>query len=181
MSETAIPSEVRRIDLSRNADSRGNLTEIYRREWFSDAPDLLQWNHVQSAGNVLRGVHLHHTHEDYLFMAAGVMHLGLYDARPGSPTEGLGACLRLEAEKPELVRIPTGVAHGFYFPKPAVLFYGVTHYWNPDDELDCRWDDSALGIHWPFTSQPELSPRDQRAGSLADMKSTFLAIQSRSG
>ena len=162
-------------NLVTHGDSRGELTELYRRDWFPGAPELLQWNHVRSSANVLRGVHVHHSHEDFLFLAAGQMRLGLYDLRPDSPTQGQSGIIELRGDLPQVVQIPTGVAHGFYFPESAVLFYGVTHYWDPNDELGCRWDDPELTINWSLRQQPLLSARDQTAGSLQQMCNDYLS------
>lgn len=174
-----LPAGVRRNPLTSHEDDRGAVREMYRREWFEDDPELLQWNHVRSNSNVLRGVHAHFMHDDFLFMAGGIMDLGLYDLRPDSPTEGCSTLIRLHADRPELVRIPTGVAHGFYFPVQSVLIYGTTHYWNRVDELGCRWDDPALHIPWAIESQPRLSPRDAFAGSLAKLKRAFTSTVSK--
>ena len=40
-----------------------------------------QWNMVRSRPNVLRGVHAHRQHIDYLTMVSGIMILGLQDLR----------------------------------------------------------------------------------------------------
>ena len=58
------------------------------------------------------------------------MLLGLYDIRQSSTTFKQGTVIELEAENPRTVYIPVGVAHGFYFPESALLFYGLTAYWN---------------------------------------------------
>ena len=44
-----------------------------------------QWAATLSQANVLRGVHVHHRHHDYLVLLRGDS-VGLYDARPKSPT-----------------------------------------------------------------------------------------------
>lgn len=168
----AMPEGVVVKALQTHTDQRGCLTELYRRSWNPDEPALLQWNHVTSCDNVLRGVHVHFHHDDYLFIASGRMLLGLQDIREHSPSHGDATLLELRGDQPTTVYVPTGVAHGFYFPEPTVLFYGVTEYWNPEDELGCRWDDPGLAIPWPCR-QPELSERDEQAGDLASMSRQF--------
>jgi dTDP-4-dehydrorhamnose 3,5-epimerase len=74
--------------------------------------------------------------------------------------------------------VPTGVAHGFYFPEPASLCYSVSHYWNMTDEIGCRWDDPALGLNWDVRN-PELSPRDTTAGTAKAMTDEFLAAREK--
>lgn len=148
-------------------DERGCLFEIYRQAWQGVFPPV-QWNCVRSEGNVLRGVHVHLVHTDYLIIVHGRAEVGLADLRAGSPTEGRAQLLSLEATKMSAVTIPVGVAHGFYFPEPSVFIYAVSHYWNKADELGCRWDDPQLGIPWTC-SQPVISPRDAMLGTLAEL------------
>ena len=153
--------------LTVHPDSRGALCEIFRASW-PDAGAMVQWNAVHSRPGVLRGFHVHPRHDDCLTIVAGRLFLGLRDLRAGSPTQGLCAALWLEADHPALVTIPRGVGHGFAFVEPSVHVYALDRYWDPADELGCRWDDPALGIAWPVAA-PLLSERDAKAGSLAEM------------
>ena len=112
-----VPRGVEVLPLQAHFDDRGRFTEIYRDEWRL-GPRPVQWSMVRSAANVLRGVHVHALHVDYLTVAYGELILGLRDLRPSSPSHGLSVLLTLSAEDPHLVVIPVGVAHGFYFPGP---------------------------------------------------------------
>jgi dTDP-4-dehydrorhamnose 3,5-epimerase len=129
----------------------------------------VQWNVVRAQARVLRGVHGHWRHRDYLLCIAGRMQVGLRDLRRDSPTRGLAAVVEHDAERPSAIVIPTGVAHGFYYPEPAIHAYAVTETWNPDDELGCRFDDPQLGLRWPDAS-PRLSQRDSTLGSMAELE-----------
>jgi len=140
---------------------------MFRDEW-ALGPRPLQWNVVRSEANVLRGVHAHRTHVDYLAMVMGEMVLCLHDLRPDSPTHRLSLLLRLQAHDLHLAVVPVGVAHGFYFAKPACLVYSVSEYFDKADEFGCRWDESALGVMWPC-HDPVLSDRDRTAGSYPEM------------
>jgi dTDP-4-dehydrorhamnose 3,5-epimerase len=157
-----LPSGVRLLPLKTHLDDRGAFTEVFRDEWGVD-PRPVQWNVVQSAANVLRGVHVHLRHADLLTTIAGELVLGLRDLRPMSPTHGLATMLRLSACQRHLAMIPVGVAHGFYFPQPACHIYGVSQAFDGSDEFGCRWDDPALELGWPCR-EPLLSKRDQAAG-----------------
>jgi dTDP-4-dehydrorhamnose 3,5-epimerase len=118
---------------------------------------------------VLRGVHVHLRHDDYLVLFDGRATVGLADLRDDSPTSGAAACVELRGDAPVGMTIPTGVAHGFLFHEPSLHVYAVSHYWDPADELGCRWDDPGLGIPWP-DAEPLLSPRDAALGSLAELR-----------
>jgi dTDP-4-dehydrorhamnose 3,5-epimerase len=61
------------------------------------------------------------------------------------------------------------------FHEPSLHIYAVTHYFDPADELGCRWDDPDLAIPWP--ERPRLvSERDEAAGTYAEL----CAVVSRS-
>jgi dTDP-4-dehydrorhamnose 3,5-epimerase len=163
-----LPHAVVWRELKTHADHRGDLTELFRAEW-QIGPAPVQWNFVGSRKNVLRGVHVHSRHDDYLIVLQNRMLLGLKDLRRDSPTHNLACIVELEGERLSAIHIPHGVAHGFYFPSDALYIYAVSSYWDLADELRCRWDDPELGLSWP-TESPLLSDADNSAGTLSAMK-----------
>jgi dTDP-4-dehydrorhamnose 3,5-epimerase len=152
--------------LDPHQDERGTLTEIFRQDWFKEEPPI-QWNLVRSRPRVLRGVHCHIRHTDFLSVIEGELILGIVDIRRNSPTFMVAELHRVPSGG-EVVAIPRGVAHGFYFEIPTTMVYGVSRYWNHDDELGCRWDDPEIRVAWPC-SDPDLSSRDEVAGSLEQL------------
>jgi dTDP-4-dehydrorhamnose 3,5-epimerase len=168
-----LPSGVELQRLEPHADARGVFTELFRESWeLPVAP--VQWNAVRSEPNVLRGVHAHWRHADYLTVVVGKASIGLHDLREGSETEGLGTLVELAADAPAALSIPPGVAHGFYFHEPSLHVYAVSHEWDPSDELGCRWDDPGLGIDWPC-SEPLVSDRDRALGPLSSLRAAWRA------
>jgi dTDP-4-dehydrorhamnose 3,5-epimerase len=153
--------------LTPHADERGVFTELFRDEWQTGCA-AVQWNAVHSRANVLRGVHVHASHDDYLVVLSGVLVLGLHDIRPDSPGAGQSHMLELDAATPRAITIPAGVCHGFYFPVPSLHVYAVSSYWDSRDEMGCRFDCAELGLTWP-TGTPHLSRRDDGAGSYHQM------------
>lgn len=162
-----MPDGARLIPLDPHDDLRGRFVEMFRQEW-NTGVEPIQWNYVQSAANVLRGVHLHPTHGDYLIVAMGRAQVGLRDLRKGSPTEGLATTFEMYGAEPAALVVPPGVAHGFWFAESSLHVYSVTHYWDLEDELACRWNDPELEIPWR-QGEPLLSDRDATAGSLSEM------------
>jgi dTDP-4-dehydrorhamnose 3,5-epimerase len=160
-------SGVRPVPMVMHADERGIFTEIFRNEWDTGI-DPLQWNVVRTKAGVLRGVHVHPSHTDYLMVVSGTATIGLRDLRAGSPTEGRSQTLTVDGDSLTGLTIPRGVAHGFLFHDPAIHVYAVSHYWDTADELPCHWSDPDLGIDWPF-APTMVSPRDDAAGSLSDL------------
>jgi hypothetical protein len=61
------------------------------------------------------------------------------------------------------------LAHGFYLASATSHCCGVSHYWNPADELGCRWDDPILDLARP-TINPLLSPRDANESSYRELE-----------
>jgi dTDP-4-dehydrorhamnose 3,5-epimerase len=163
-----LPHAVIWRDLKTHSDHRGDLTELFRAEW-QNGPAPVQWNFVRSQKHVLRGVHVHPQHDDYLIVLQNRVVLGLKDLRWDSPTHNLTSIVELEGERLSAIHIPHGVAHGFYFPSDALYLYSVSSYWDLSDELRCRWDDPELGLNWP-TESPVLSDADNTAGTLSEMK-----------
>ncbi len=159
-----LPHDLGLTPLDPHSDERGTFLELYRAEWPIEV-DPVQWNVVHSEAEVLRGVHVHFRHDDYLTVVRGRATVGLRDLRADSPSAGASACVELDGEHPTAITIPHGVAHGFYFQQPSTHVYAVSHYWDTADELGCRWDDPALEIPWP-QSGARLSTRDEGLPSL---------------
>jgi dTDP-4-dehydrorhamnose 3,5-epimerase len=171
----ALPDGVGVRVLDTHSDPRGAFTELFRDEWATGVAPV-QWNAVRSQAGVLRGVHCHPLHADALVVPKGRMRLGLADLRPGSATEGRACLLELSGDPMQLVTIPPGVAHGFYFPEPSLHVYAVDRVWDPVGELGCRWDDPGLGIDWGDVRGPLLSARDAALGTLGRLRAAMAAV-----
>ncbi|MGN6216239.1 MAG: dTDP-4-dehydrorhamnose 3,5-epimerase family protein [Solirubrobacterales bacterium] len=155
----SLPAGLLQRALAPHSDDRGTFVEVFRGEWETEV-EPVQWNVVHSEAGVLRGVHVHPRHDDYLTVVRGRAIVGVRDLRDDSATCGAAACIELSAERPSAISIPHGVAHGFYFAEPSTHVYAVSHYWDMADELGCRWDDPALEIPWP-QEEAHVSPRDK--------------------
>ena len=164
---TGLPDGVAVRLLEPHADDRGTFTEIFRAAWDSSI-DGVQWNVVRSGAGVLRGVHVHPRHDDYLTVIEGSATIGLLDLREGA-RDRVGTTVDLRADTPSAITIPHGVAHGFYFHEPSLHVYAVSSYWSPEDELGCRWDDPGLRIPWPV-SEAVISERDASLPALGDLR-----------
>jgi dTDP-4-dehydrorhamnose 3,5-epimerase len=158
--------------LTPNRDNRGTFVEAFRVMWPTGVAPI-QWNIVTNKPNVLRGVHVHIRHTDYIACLLGELIVGLKDIRPDSPTHNQTALYRLTEADPAAITVPTGVMHGFYSPGVSMTLYGVSEYWDMADELGCRHDDPALGIDFPITS-PIISERDAKLCSYDQMVAEYL-------
>ncbi len=167
MKNQTLPIGVTLTDLTMNQDERGTFTEIYRDEWKRDF-NVLQWNHVNSNAGVLRGVHVHKKHYDLLTVIRGSGLFGLHDLRENSSSKGLSVFVELSEKKLAVLCIPPGVAHGFYFNEQATHIYGVSEYWDKEDELGCHFLSKELNLAWP-NPKPFISKRDEELTSYAEL------------
>lgn len=168
---SSFPSGVQFHVIIPHVDERGDFSEIFREEWWPKECEMpVQWNLVRSKPETLRGIHVHRNHVDFLVVISGRMELALLDLRPNSDSFGLSVCCSLDGSEPTMVMIPTGVAHGFYFPEASTHIYGVSRYWDIADELGCHYADSDLQLSWPISDSPKLSQRDSSLGTFADLR-----------
>ncbi len=174
--DESLPVGVRLRPLVGRSDRRGVFTEAFRATWPTGVRPV-QWNVVDSDAGVLRGVHVHVRHDDYLIVIAGRATIGLRDLRRGSATVGRVALVQLDGSHRRAITIPHGVAHGFYFHERSTHLYAVSRYFDPTDELACHWADDELGLDWPFRGEPVLSERDAAAGTLAALLAAIEPFQ----
>jgi len=140
------------------SDLRGSLCEIHRDGW-GLAPRPVQWDFITTKARVLRGVHVHRLRFDYLIVVQGKATYGLADLRRRSPTFGQSMVIGAVGDKPEVVIVPPGVAHGIFAHEAMIYLYGLSHPYDGTDQMGCRYDDATLGIDWPV-NEPVLLPRD---------------------
>lgn len=172
-----LPTGVARRVLTTHPDGRGDFTELFRNEW-QESPPPLQWNLSRNRPNVLRGVHVHAKHWDYLCVIDGEMFVGLHDLRPDTAVECRSALLHLSGGHLEVLAIPPGVAHGFYSPGHSTHVIGASGYYDPADHRRCRWDCPELALDWPCRA-PELSLADRQAPGYPALRSDFQAALAR--
>lgn len=93
-------------------DERGRLAEILKNneEFFEKFGQI----YVTTAlPGVVKSWHYHKKQTDYFFCIFGKMRVGLYDARPNSPTFKQVQEIIMNFEDPILLKIPPLVYHGF--------------------------------------------------------------------
>lgn len=172
--ESTTISGVFLAQLKPHADDRGRFLETFRKEWFPQRSwAILQTNRSDSEPNVLRGLHYHHKQVDYWYVVNGRIRAGLADLRPNSPTYHATQTVEMSAENNLGLFIPIGVAHGFVAIEKSTLIYVVDNYYDGDDEFGVAWNDPDLEVNWD-TSNPILSPRDQKNPCLKDIPSQHL-------
>lgn len=143
-------------DLTVHGDHRGRVFEGWRDEWTPFQVKQLTEGRAQAG--VLKGLHLHYIQWDYWRIISGKMFVGLYDARPNSPTLGTSLGFIMSPDKPTALSIPPGVAHGYRAIEDVEMIYLLSEVYNPDDEFGIRWD--SVGIGDEPEGEPLISERD---------------------
>ena len=89
---------------------------------------------------------VHLRHHDYLTVLKGRVSVGLLDLRSQSRTYRCAALIELSDRELAAITLPNGVLHGIYSHETSLLVYGLDCYYDPGEDLACRWDDPALRI-----------------------------------
>lgn len=153
---------VRLDPLDVHGDERGHFVELGRE---SVHGRFRQANLSYTLAGALRGLHYHRLQTDVWFLLAGRVEVGLADLRSGAV--GLHtAHLTLDADLPQALYIPPGVAHGYGALEDATLMYLVDQEFDGSDEYGIVWNDPSLNIEWELKT-PVLSERDSTNGPLA--------------
>ncbi len=154
------------VDLESFRDKRGFLVERYNEAVFAEhglPTAFAQDNHSRSMPGVLRGLHYQHSPAQgkLVGVVRGAIWDVMVDLRPQSPTFGRCTSVTLDEERPVLLWIPAGFAHGFCVvgEEPADVLYKVDAPYNPHGEGGIHWADPDLAIEWPLDN-PSISERD---------------------
>lgn len=156
-------------------DGRGAFFESWNERDFAAAgieARFVQENVSHSRAHVLRGLHyqIRHTQGKLVRVLAGKIYDVMVDLRRSSEAFGRSCAVQLDASGRHSLWVPPGLAHGFLaLADETRVQYQVTDYWSREAERTLRWDDAALGIHWPLPAgvTPLLSAKDRDGTPLA--------------
>ena len=98
--------------LKRHEDARGSLTEVLRSDW----PEFRGFGQAIVTLNmprVIRAWHWHERQTDTIVVIQGLAKVPLYDARAGSPTQGVVEEHLLGGSNFAARVVPPGVWHGY--------------------------------------------------------------------
>ena len=163
------------IEPAVHRDSRGFFQETFHVDVYAESAGIalsfVQDNHSRSRFGVLRGLHFQRNHPQgrLVRVVRGEVFDVAVDVRPEASTFGKWESVILSEGNLKQFWIPPGFAHGFLvLSESADLEYKTTEYFDPDDELQIRWDDPDLAIAWPL-DDPILSIKDSKAPFLRDL------------
>lgn len=179
--ETPFP-EVLILVPSRHGDERGFFSETYSRRTLAEARirlDFVQDNHSYSAkSGTVRGLHFQtppFAQDKLVRVVRGAILDVIVDLRHGSPTFGKHLSLPLRAEEWKQVLIPAGFVHGLCtLEADTEVAYKTTNYYSAAHDRGIRWNDPAIGIDWPVSSEEAIvSPKDQALPLLHSLPQYF--------
>ena len=137
--------------LARHADERGFLMELLR----SDDAIFTKFGQSYVSMNypgVIRAWHWHKKQDDFFVVMKGMIKVGLYDLREGSPTQGEAAEFYLGDNNSIMLKIPVGVVHGYRTvgTEPSLLINFPSEVYNPQepDEYRLPWDTDQIPFDW---------------------------------
>ncbi|WP_100404818.1 dTDP-4-dehydrorhamnose 3,5-epimerase family protein [Bacillus solitudinis] len=141
--------KIKRIE--KHCDDRGFFTELVR-----DDEDILarfgQASMSVSYPGIIKAFHYHDEQDDIWFFLAGNAQVVLHDLRGTSTTKGMTDVYYMGEENPIILRIPSGVAHGYRVlgNRSATIIYFTTKAYNPKspDEKRIPWNDPSIGFDW---------------------------------
>lgn len=153
-------------------DERGYFMETFNDEFAPYVRHIdgtpcayVQDNESCSGFGVLRGLHMqwHHPQGKLVRVIEGEVFDVAVDVRRGSPTFGKAAGFTLSAANRRQLLVPEGFLHGFVVTSERARFvYKCTRLYDPSDEYGVMWNDPALAIGWPVTTeQVILSQKDR--------------------
>jgi dTDP-4-dehydrorhamnose 3,5-epimerase len=178
---TSIP-DVKLIHTMRHGDERGFFCETFSRRELRKAGivcEFVQDNHSLSRQRgVVRGLHFQippYEQDKLVRVTRGAILDVAVDLRHGSPTFGHHVSALIRADQATQLFVPGGFAHGFCtLEDDTEVLYKVSNYYSPAHDRGLRWDDPALGIDWPMTTEEAiLSDKDRRHPDLARLPELF--------
>ena len=150
------------LDIEPHADDRGFFARTFCRAEFTRRGlehDIEQWSvSYNPRRGTLRGMHWQDSPNEEAKLVRcvrGSVFDVAVDLRPGSPTRLQWISAELTAENRRSLYIPPGCAHGFMtIEDGSELLYGISAAYHPASSRGFRYDDPAVGIHWP--NQPSV-------------------------
>lgn len=137
-------------ELVTNVDERGYFRELIRVTDGFFEEGFGQLSHALVHAGVAKAWHIHKIQIDWWYVATGTLRVALHDTRPNSPTYRETMEILMGEQLPgKVLRVPTGVAHGFRcLAGPCHMFYVTSKVYNPEDEGRIAHDDPAIGYDW---------------------------------
>lgn len=148
----------RLVELRPHRDGRGQFARAWCREAFSRAGidvEIAQGNvSINPVRGTLRGLHWQappHGEAKLVRCVRGAVLDVLVDIDPGSPSYLKSIAVELTPANGRMLYVPPTCAHGFQtLADDTEVDYLVSAPYAPGAGRGLRYDDPALGLHWPL-------------------------------
>jgi dTDP-4-dehydrorhamnose 3,5-epimerase len=164
-------------------DHRGFLLESFQSKRYQNMGITLpfvQDNVCRSKYGAIRGLHYQSTHPQgkLAIVLRGKIFDVAVDIRRNSPTFGKWKGAILSDTNHQQLYIPPGFAHGYCtLSETADIYYKITDYHYPEDELGIIWNDLQIGIDWPRLHTPAiLSEKDKKNKTIAEIPNEYFPL-----
>ncbi|PSU63852.1 dTDP-4-dehydrorhamnose 3,5-epimerase [Photobacterium phosphoreum] len=142
------------IELPSFKDNRGEFIKTFNNVSFENIPlkdfSLKEEFYSVSKKNVLRGLHFQNppkAHNKIIYCISGKVIDFFLDIRKNSYTYGKVIKIELNSEKPELLFLPKGIAHGFLScSDDSILVYKTDCEYNPECDTGILWSSVELEL-----------------------------------
>jgi len=175
--ETTFIEGLHILHLNKIADNRGGFIKMFNEAFFLEhnLTTLIKESYFSiSHKNVVRGMHFQTPPADHtklVFVNQGTITDVVLDIRKQSATFGKYYSLEISADKPKLVYIPSGCAHGFLSKEDnTIVSYMQTSVYNKECDMGILWN--SFGMDWE-TESPIISGRDAAFSCFNNFKSPF--------
>jgi len=146
------------------ADDRGYFKETWSAPKYAALGLSMDWPQdscSQSARNVIRGLHYDFRMAKFVQCLQGRIFDVIVDLRRESPTYLRWEGFELSESNHRQLFVPAGFGHGFLSQDDGV----IVHYKNsvpydPAHEGAVSWRNPRIGVRWPISDAPLLSPKD---------------------
>ncbi len=158
------------LTLEKHTDERGFFARTFCKKMFQEhglCTDFVQdsMSYSKKRGT-LRGLHYQDPYPEIKLIQCiqGELFDVMVDLRKDSPSFGTWISVILDAQNPQALYIPTGIAHGFQSLKDdTILLYKISEYYHPETARTLHWNDPTLAITWPLKENLIISQKDQSA------------------
>jgi len=174
--DTFIPG-LKLIHLDKFIDIRGSFLKVFNEDYFAEnglETDFKESYYSISHKNVIRGMHFQVSpaeHTKLVYLNSGSIVDVILDIRKNSPTYGQHFTINLNCDKPILVYIPVGCAHGFLsLEDNTMVTYMQTSCYNKSCDMGIKYN--SFGMEWDIEN-PIVSNRDLSFPGFSDTKYEF--------
>ena len=164
-------------------DERGGLIKDYNVDIFKNAGieyELKETFYTISKRGVIRAIHFQFEKPQPKLMRciSGSVWYVIVDLRPESETFGQYRSMELKGDEPTCILCPAGFGQGYLVLEDSVMSYKASEVFFGPGDAGIMYDDSSIGIDWPFEKiggkdNLIISDKDLNLMSLSDYLKKF--------